>query len=103
MFALILIMRDDTGNQPSAQYSEQRRSDLITMIRKSIVLPSNEEPIIATIDDPTVYSGQSFFRNAQRGDIVLLYNDSKMAVIYRESSQSVIAVGPISVKPISAP
>lgn len=61
-----------------------------------IELPSNETPTIATVVDASKLKDQSFFRNAQNDDRVLMFPESKKAILYRPSTKKIIEVAPIN-------
>ena len=54
-------------------------------------LPS-EKPTIAQMQNPASLQGQEFYQKAQKGDYVLIYPDSKLAIIYRASTKKLINV-----------
>lgn len=71
-------------------------SELISAVGKLIELPSGT-PQIATVSDKTKLASQAFFRNAQNGDKVLIYKDE--AILYRPSTNKLIAVAPVALQP----
>lgn len=71
---------------------------LLDKIGKLIELPTTEEPIIATVSDVNKLPKQDFYDKAQNGDRVLVYKDSKMAILYRPSQNKIIKVGTVTVE-----
>lgn len=70
--------------------------DLLAKIGKHILLPSDEEPTIATIVDAEKLSQeQAFYQNVVNGDKVLIYMQAQKAVIYRENGDVLVNVGPV--------
>jgi len=67
---------------------------LIEDVSEIMVLP-NETPVIATIENIEEVKDQPFFKNAQNGDKVLAFIQSKKAILYRPSTNQIIEVGPI--------
>ncbi|MEI7621285.1 MAG: LytR C-terminal domain-containing protein [Candidatus Moraniibacteriota bacterium] len=53
-------------------------------------LPTDEEPVFATVTDVEKIKEQKFFAKAQNGDIVLIYAKNKKALLYRWASNKVI-------------
>lgn len=51
--------------------------DLVSEVSKLMALPQDEIPTIATVSDLEKARTQSFFKNAQIGDKVLVYQKSK--------------------------
>ncbi len=75
--------------------AENPNKQLIEDVSKIILLPTSEDPVIATIDDLEKVKDQPFFKNAQNGDKVLAYVQLKKAYLYRPSIKQIIEVGPI--------
>lgn len=76
--------------------AEQKTDNLVTKVSKLYALPK-ETPTVAEISDKEKLKDQSFFDNAQNGDYLLLFTNAKQAIIYRESTNQLINVGPISI------
>ena len=79
------------------QQREKENSELIEKIGKLILLPSGEQPTIATVSDKSQLSTQPFFANALDGDKVLVYANAKKAILYRPSTNQVIEVAPVNI------
>lgn len=69
---------------------------VIGEVSKLYKLPTKETPTVARVEDKQKLSGQEFFKSAQDGDYILIYTSSKLAVLYRESANQLINVGPIN-------
>lgn len=82
---------------PSLPSNDQQISQLVNQLSKVIELP-NEKPDLALVTDTDQLKGQAFFAKAQNGDKVLIFQQAKLALIYRPSSGKIINVGPIVVK-----
>jgi cytoskeletal protein RodZ len=74
--------------------SDAEVKKLVEKVGKLMILP-DETPALATVDDKTKLAGEEFFKNAENGDKVLIFSASKQAIIYRESQNKIINVGPI--------
>lgn len=72
--------------------------NLTEKVGKLIDLPTDETPSIATVDDKEKLKDQPFFASAEKGDKLLIYQAGKKAIIYRESTNKVINVGPIAIQ-----
>jgi hypothetical protein len=87
---------EDMGEQGSDTLSEGDIVDLIAKVSKHIIVPSDEEPTIATIVDAEKLSqDQAFYSNVKDGDKVLIYMNAQKALIYRESEDLLVNVGPV--------
>ncbi len=82
-------------NDP-ASVAQDENKKLIKTISKLMLLPE-EEPTIATVTDPEKLSDQTFFANAKAGYKVLVYSQSKKAILYDPASNRIIEVGPVNI------
>lgn len=87
-----VIARKNTSR--SAVHSSLTKADLLQKVGRLTDLPSGEQPFIYTVSDQSKTS-QPFLKNALTGDQVLLYKQAGKAVVYRLSSDKLIAVGPV--------
>jgi hypothetical protein len=77
--------------------SEEKTRLIVDEIGKSIILPDDELPTVATVADPSKLSDQPFFASAQVGDQVLIYPSSKRAILWRPSVHKVVEVSNLTV------
>lgn len=91
---LLVITAFALKNKPVDKSRET--ADLIKKVSVLITLPK-EVPSVATVADKSKLSDQSFFKNAENGDKVLIFTDAKKAYLYRPSSNKIIEVGPINI------
>ncbi len=80
---------------PSVGAKKEAQS-IIAAVGKLIALPTGEEPIIATVADPSKLQGQPFFQNAKKGDKVLIYNIAKKAILFDPVQNLIVDVAPLS-------
>lgn len=78
-----------TGEAQQALNTTQSEETLRDL-RKIVVLPSDEEPKMAIIRDIGQLSTAKFYKDSKNGDIVILYNKSQKAYIYRPANKTVI-------------
>ena len=71
-------------------------AETVAAVGKLISLPTNETPTLATVTNVNDLRGQSFFANAQNGDKVLIYAQSKVAILYRPSINKIIQIGSVN-------
>ena len=85
-------------NDALTKKDPQKEIDSITQkVKKLIELPSKEKPTLATVTDNKKLAEQPFFKNAENGDKILIFAESKKAIIYRPSENKIINVGPIAI------
>lgn len=87
-------------NNLKQQQAEQKPVDettsLLEELAQILVLPENENPTIATVSDLSKLGGQPFFESAAVGDKVIIYSQSKKAILYRPSEKKVINIAPLT-------
>lgn len=69
----------------------------IAAVGKLIVLPSGEQPTLATVTEPEKLKDQPFFASAQKGDKVLIYTNAKKAILYNPTNNKIVEVAPINI------
>ena len=70
---------------------------LTEAVSELMTLPSDETPTVATVTDKDKLSEQPFFQNAENGDKVLIYTQTKRAILYRPGTNKIIDVAPINI------
>lgn len=95
------VQYKDAQKQLSDQTSAATQSEiqkLVEEVGKLIELP-DENPTVATVSDTEKLKEQVFFANAETGDKVLIFTEAKKAILYRPSTNKVVEVGPVTIKP----
>lgn len=82
-------------NDPN-RFKNTQIKELIETLNKFIELPKDEEPTVATVSNKEQLKSQSFFKNAENGDKILIYTDAKKAILYRPSTKKIIEIAPIN-------
>lgn len=81
------------------ELAKEEIAQLTALVGKLIVLPADEEPVVATIlDIEKLSKDQPFYRNAKNGDKVLIYIKAQQAIIYDTVRNILVNVGPVSVQ-----
>jgi hypothetical protein len=70
---------------------------LVNQVGALILLPTGETPTVATVVDPEQLKNQPFFANAVKGDKLLIYTNSKKAILYDPAQNKIIEVAPINI------
>ncbi len=70
-------------------------NEVVTKISQLILVPSDEEPRVATINDVETLKKQNaeFYKNAEKDDLIVLYKTR--VIIYRPSTDKIINVAPV--------
>ncbi len=85
------------------EVSKTEIKQLVDKVGKLIDLPASETPTIATVTDNAKLKNQAFFAKAVNGDKVLIYTQSKKAILYSPSKNKIINVAPINIGPSPTP
>ncbi len=71
------------------------REGLVARVGRLTELPAGEQPMVYTVTDQARLS-QPFLKNAKTGDQVLIYQQAGRAIVYRTSTDKVVAIGPLT-------
>lgn len=72
--------------------AKEETKELVAKLSKLVVLPENEEPILATITDKEKLTDQVVFAKTENGDKIIVYSGVKKAYIYRPSQNILVDV-----------
>ncbi len=88
----------DLKNASPEQLQQAQTDQYIAAINKLYALPANEKPDVATVKDKEALKKQyPFFDQAENDDVVLIYKEAKLAILYRPSSKQLIKVGAVNI------
>ncbi len=77
--------------------SENQVEQVVIDVSKVMILPENETPTLATVTDLTPLKDQPFFSKAMLGDLVLIYTNSKKAILWRPSTKQIVEVSSLNI------
>ena len=69
---------------------------VVSEVSRHYVLPTGEQPTLATVSDVEKVRSQSFFAHANNGDEVLIYAKAKKAILYRPSIDRILEIAPLT-------
>lgn len=72
---------------------------LLSLIGKLMDLPEDEIPTIGTVKEKKDLPSQPFYKKAENGDKILLYEKAKKAILYRPRLNKIIEVAPLNIVP----
>lgn len=74
-------------------------ADTVAQVGKLIILPRNEQPVLATITDASaLIKEQPFYSGSKNGDVVLVYQKALKAIVYSPERNIIVNVGPVSIQ-----
>jgi hypothetical protein len=83
---------------------QDQATAILHRVGQLIQLPQNETPTMATITNAAVVKQtQPFLANALNGDVLVVYPNAQTALLYRPSTNKLIAVGPVTSGTASQP
>lgn len=83
-------------SEPTTTQTEDSNTEIIAKVAALMELPADELPSIATVTDKEKLADEEFFSRAELNDKLLIYSDSKLAIIYRPSTNKIVNVAPLS-------
>jgi nitrogen regulatory protein PII-like uncharacterized protein len=90
---------DNLKNSTPDKIQQAQTDEYIKAVGKLYSLPKNEKPDVATVKDKEALKKQyPFFDQAENGDVVLIYKDAKLAILYRPSTKQLVKVGPVNIE-----
>jgi hypothetical protein len=78
--------------------AQDQTKELLGKLSSLIVLPGDENPTIATVQDKSKLKDQPFFKNAQNGDKLIIYLKARKAILYRDATNKIIEFGPVTLQ-----
>lgn len=89
---------NDLKNSSPDQIQQAQTDSYIAEIGKLYALPANEKPDVATIKDKDAVKKQyPVLDQAENNDILVIYKEAKLAILYRPSTKQLIKVVPVNV------
>lgn len=92
----ILVWKYQQSNNSESAKNQETSKRIIGKVSNLYVVPTNEEPTVALIQDKQKLGNQEFFKKAGNGDYLLIYQKEKIALIYREKDNKLVNVGPVN-------
>jgi len=85
------------GATEENKLTKEQEADLINKIKKHIMLPEDEQPVIAEIGniEKLLQSEPVFYKNAKNGNIVLIYEKNQKAFIYDKENDFIVNTGSV--------
>lgn len=95
---IVWQIQSQFSNSPERQQelARQEVQAIVDKVGEIMILPTNEFPQMATVDNAAELSKtQAFFASVENGDKVLIYLQDQKAIIYRPSTDKIVNVGPV--------
>jgi hypothetical protein len=70
---------------------------IIEKVDKLVFLPKDETPTTAKVSSPDLLMDQVFFKDAKKGDVVLIYTNAKKAFLYDPTANKIVNISSINI------
>ncbi len=74
---------------------------VVDKVGQLMELPADEQPTVASIKDQEKLKDHPFLSKGQNDDQLLIYTNAKMVVMYRPSTNKIVAVGTVTIQQAS--
>jgi hypothetical protein len=82
--------------QDPTRQERELTAKLQKQLRGKLAVGKDEQPLLyATVSDPAALAEQPFYQKAQQGDVVLLYQETGLAVLYRQETRQIVSAIPV--------
>ncbi len=85
------------GRPSGTGSSKQEMIKVRSQVAKLAILPTGEDPTLATVTDKNSLKDSFLKANAQNGDKVLVYVKAQKVYIYRPSINKIVNIGPLTI------
>lgn len=82
--------------EAQAAQADAEKKTVLDKLAKLMVLPEGDPVLFKVNDQDTMRKQQAFFKDTMNGDVLLVFQASSKAIIYRPSTNMVVNVGPIN-------
>ena len=85
-----------TPSTAATQAQQAEVNAILAKVGALIILPTGEEPVVATITDAaSLVKDQVFYKGAKNGDVVIVYQKAAKAIVYSPDRNIIVNVGPV--------
>lgn len=79
----------------TGQSAKGEMQQIVSKVGKLLLLPSDEEPTLATVKDKNQLVKQPIFAKAENNDKILVYAKNQKVIVYRPSLNKIVDAGPL--------
>jgi len=84
-----------TQSSNSKTADDATKERILSKVENLYMLPEGT-PTIALVQNKAQLSGQAFYDKVENGDYLVIYDQAKLALIYREAVNKLVNVAPIA-------
>lgn len=85
-------------NSPEAQaaQADEEKKKILSELSQLMVLPEGDPVLFKVNDEETMRKQQAFFKDTRNDDVLLVFQASGKAIIFRPSTKMIVNVGPVN-------
>jgi hypothetical protein len=85
-------------NSPDAQAAaaEEEKQAVLTQLKKLMILPEGDPVLFKVSNEEVMRKQQAFFKDSKNDDILLVFQESGKAIIFRPSENKIVNSGPVN-------
>jgi len=97
VFSSFSMMAGDGRQGPPTEQAKKEAEEIVGKLGEIVLLPQGEMPTLSTITDKSeLTENRDFFKDAENGDKVLVYQQARKAFLYRPSTNRLINLAPVN-------
>lgn len=75
---------------------QERADQILEKLSQIIILPTDDQPTVAEVTDPTLLKDHPFLAKAKKGDFIIVYPKAQKAYLYDPIAHKIIDVGSVA-------
>lgn len=86
----------DAQAEKQAQEAEEEKQKILASLGKLMILPEGDPVLFKVSNEEVMRKQQAFFKDAKNDDVLLVFQQSGKAIIFRPSANLVVNAGPVN-------
>lgn len=85
-------------NSPEAQAAaaEEEKQAVLSQLRNLMILPEGDPVLFKVSNEEVMRQQQAFFKDTKNDDVLLVFQESGKAIIFRPSENKIVNSGPVN-------
>lgn len=85
-------------NSPEAQAAkaEEEKQAVLSQLKKLMILPEGDPVLFKVSNEEVMRKQQAFFKDTKNDDVLLVFQESGKAIIFRASENVIVNAGPVN-------